>query len=197
MKKVVLVYILLFVSFYSFSQSKKDSLRITNGNVYSLPVQDTFAQSKGRSPKSAAIRSALVPGLGQIYNRKYWKLPLVYGALGITGGILIHNLSQYKKIQFAYNTLVTKDSANFQNVVPELQPFIERGDIRGLQRNRTYFRQNIDYSMLFFIIFWGLNVVDAAVDAHLSTFNVNDDLSFQVKPVLQPGVAGFGLVVNL
>lgn len=161
-------------------------------------LKDTVTSKKyrERSPRTAAIRSALLPGLGQIYNHKYWKLPLVYGALGATGAIFVYNLHQYKKIQFAYKTLVTRDSANFANVAPELQPFITYNDITSLQLNRSVFRKNIDYSVLFFILFWGLNVADAAVDAHLSSFNVNDDLSLKIKPILNPGTAGLSLVLT-
>lgn len=166
-----------------------------SGTVITPLKKDTSIQPRGRSPKSAAIRSAVLPGLGQIYNRKYWKLPIVYGALGITGAVFVYNIKEYRKIRFAYTTLVTHDTANFSNVAPELQPFVENNDQAGLQRNRNTFRQNIDYSVLFFILFWGLNVVDAAVDAHLSTFNINSDLSLKIKPSLQPGMAGLSLVL--
>lgn len=152
-------------------------------------------QIQGKSPKSAAIRSAIVPGLGQIYNRKYWKLPIVYGALGVTGAIFFYNLKEYRKIQFAYTTLINGDSANFSKVAPELQPFIINNDAGSLRLNRNIFRRNIDYSVLFFILFWGLNVVDAAVDAHLSSFNVSDDLSLKIKPSLQPNMAGLTLAL--
>lgn len=168
---------------------------LRNGSFATPAEKDTSLSPRGRSPRTAAIRSAILPGLGQIYNRKYWKLPIVYGALGTTGAIFFYNLKEYRKIQFAYTTLINGDSANFSKVAPDLQPFIERGDINGLRINRNAFRQNIDYSVLFFILFWGLNVVDATVDAHLSSFNVNDDLSLKIKPLLQPGRAGLGLVL--
>lgn len=157
--------------------------------------KDTLAQPQGRSPRRAAIYSAVLPGLGQIYNHKYWKLPIVYGALGATGAIFFYNLKEYRKIQFAYTTLINRDSANFSKVAPELQPFIINNDVGSLRLNRNTFRRNIDYSVLFFILFWGLNVVDATVDAHLSSFNVSNDLSLKIKPSLQPNMAGVTLVL--
>jgi hypothetical protein len=195
MKKAVIIGLFLFISLFSFSQKKQDSLLVKDGSINAPLKKDTLLQPKGRSPRTAAIRSAILPGLGQIYNRKYWKLPIVYGALGATGAIFFYNLKQYRKIQFAYTVLINKDSANFPNVAPDLQPFIERNDISSLQLNRNAFRQNIDYSALVFLLLWGLNIVDATVDAHLSSFNVSDDLSLKIKPCLQPNIAGLTFVL--
>jgi hypothetical protein len=66
-------------------------------------------------------------------------------------------------------------------VHPDLQFFIKNNDRSGLQYNRDEFRRNIDYSVLVFLVFWGLNVVDASVDAHLKSFDVSPDLSLQFK----------------
>jgi len=144
---------------------------------------------KYHSPKTAAIRSALVPGWGQIYNRKYWKLPIVYGALGVTGGIFIYNLKNYRDLRFAYKARVeaspsatnprptAADSVNYYKAKPLLRDL----DINALLTYRDDFRRNIDYSVLVFILFWGLNVADATVDAHLKSFDVSPDLSFHLK----------------
>lgn len=133
------------------------------------------------SPRVAAIRSAILPGWGQIYNKKYWKLPIIYGALGTTAGIFVYNLNYYKRFRYAYRVLATNDSGNFKNVHPDLKFFIENNDRSGLQYNRDEFRRNIDYTVLVFLLFWGLNVVDASVDAHLKSFDVSPDLSLQLK----------------
>lgn len=133
------------------------------------------------SPRVAAIRSAILPGWGQVYNKKYWKLPIIYGALGTTAGIFVYNLNYYKRFRYAYRVLATKDSGNFDNVHPDLKFFIDRNDLSGLQYNRDEFRRNIDYTVLVFLLFWGLNVVDASVDAHLKSFDVSPDLSLQLK----------------
>ena len=149
------------------------------------------------SPRVAAIRSAILPGLGQIYNKKYWKLPIIYGALGVTTGIFIYNLNYYKRFRYAYKVLVNGEVANYPNVHPDLQFFIERNDRSGLQYNRDEFRRNIDYSVLVFLLFWGLNVVDASVDAHLKSFDVSRDLSLQLKAGYSDmaGTNGFSIVL--
>jgi hypothetical protein len=140
------------------------------------------------SPKKAAIRSAILPGWGQIYNKKYWKLPIVYGALGVTGGIFIHNLSFYRELRQAYQVRVAygRDDGRTQDLLDTINynRLAERYKVLDPQAIRVYrdqFRSNIDYSVLFFLLFWGLNVVDAAVDAHLKSFDVSPDLSFRIK----------------
>jgi uncharacterized protein DUF5683 len=153
---------------------KKDSVAIT-------PVKDS-AVKKIYSPKKAAIRSAILPGLGQIYNKKYWKLPIIYGALGTSGAVFFYNLSNYKDLRLAYrvryNIRVNNDSTDFEKIEPNLLPLSEE----SLRFNRDEFRRNIDYSVLIFALLWGLNVVDAAVDAHLKGFDVSPELSLRIKP---------------
>lgn len=161
--------------------STKDSVpviknTVTSGNRYDSAI-------KAHSPKKAAIRSAILPGLGQIYNKKYWKLPIVYGALGTCTGIFFYNLGNYKDTRFAYRVKYNMrvngtDSALFSQIKPKLKPL----DEESLRYYRNQFRRDIDYSVLFFILLWGLNVVDATVDAHLKSFDVSPDLSLQFKP---------------
>lgn len=134
------------------------------------------------SPKKAAIKSALIPGLGQIYNRKYWKLPIVYGALGTCGAIFTYNLVWYKRTKYAYKVLFNKETQSYANIHPKLQIFVAAQDLERLRYFRNGYRRDIDYSVLFFIAFWGLNVVDATVDAHLKSFDVSPNLSLQIKP---------------
>jgi len=134
------------------------------------------------SPRKAAIRSAILPGLGQIYNKKYWKLPLVYGALGASGAVFVYNITNYKDTRFAYRVKYNMrvngtDSLLFNSIKSNLQPLPEE----SLRYYRDQFRRDIDYSALFFLLLWGLNVVDASVDAHLKTFDVGPDLSLQFK----------------
>ncbi len=150
-------------------------------------------------PKIAAIRSAILPGLGQIYNKKYWKLPIVYGALGTTAGVFFYNLNTYKDLKQAYigkyNLRVFGDSTEYKKIKPDLLPLSEE----SLRFNRDEFRRNVDYSALIFLLLWGLNVVDAAVDAHLKGFDVSPDLSLHIKPGYSPmaGTNGLSLVLQI
>ncbi len=134
---------------------------------------------KKRGPAGkAAMRSAVLPGWGQAYNKKYWKIPVVYGVLAVPVATFSYNLKWYNKTRYAYTVKVNKDSANYGNIDPELQPLSNE----SLKLYRNEFRKNVDFSVLAFILLWGLNVVDAAVDGHLKDFNVNEDLSLKIKP---------------
>lgn len=135
------------------------------------------------SPRKAAIRSAIIPGWGQAYNKKYWKIPIVYAALGTSAYIFYYNLTWYNRCRYAYTVAVTNDVANYDNVYIKLQPFVKNPN--GEETLRIYrndYRRYVDYSAVAFILLWGLNVVDATVDAHLKSFDVSPDLSFQIKP---------------
>jgi len=150
------------------------------------------------SPRKAAIRSALVPGLGQIYNKKYWKLPIVYGALGASGAVFVYNITNYRDTRFAYrvkyNMRVNQtDSLLFNAIKSNLKPLPEE----SLRYYRDQFRRDIDYSVLFFLLLWGLNVVDASVDAHLKTFDVGPDLSLQLKTGYSPMAQTNGISLRL
>lgn len=151
------------------------------------------------SPKKAAIRSAIIPGWGQAYNKRYWKIPIVWGALVTTGVIFANNLSTYKDLKQAYigkyNARVHKDSTEYWEIDPYLLPLSEE----TIRYNRDVYRKYVDYSALFFIIFWGLNVVDAAVDAHLKSFDVSPTLSLRVKPGYSEmaGTNGVSLVLHI
>ena len=161
--------------------SIKDSVPVIKNTVASGNRYDSAI--KAHSPKKAALRSAILPGLGQIYNKKYWKLPIIYGALGTCTGIFFYNLGNYKDTRFAYRVKYNMrvngtDSALFSQIKSKLKPL----DEESLRYYRNQFRRDIDYSALFFILLWGLNVVDATVDAHLKSFDVSPELSLQFKP---------------
>jgi hypothetical protein len=143
----------------------------------SLP-KDSVPTSKKHNPKLATKRSAILPGWGQIYNKQTWKVPIIYSALGITAYIFADNLKTYKDIQFAYNARFraqapTLDSSGLSKIKPYLLPL----SLDGLAINRKRFRQQVDYSVLFFVAFWGLNVVDATVFGHLKNFDVSDKIT--------------------
>ena len=152
------------------------------------------------SPKLAAKRSAMIPGWGQIYNKKYWKLPIVYGALGVTTYIFLDNIKTYREYRFAYNArykagLPVPDSTDYfklDNLYKIIQP-------ESIRAARNKFRQYVDYSVLFFILFWGLNVVDATVDAHLKAFDVSPNLSLSIDPgrSQMAGTNGISLVLHI
>jgi len=146
---------------------------------------------RARIPRKAAIRSAILPGWGQIYNKKIWKLPFVYGAVGGTGAYFFYNVKWYKNFRdgvrvislLAESTSSPKDSSGYKGLPKEVRLLYEsNGGIENVKFYRDDFRKNAAYSAIYFIIAWGLNVVDATVDAHLSSFDISPDLVFKVQP---------------
>ncbi len=166
------------------SAQKKTSVKANIDTVKTpaakLSRYDSAMQA--HSPRVAAIRSAMLPGLGQIYNKKYWKVPIVYGGLGVSAGIFAFNIKWYNRTRYAYKVLFLKDTANFSKVHPKLKFLVDRNALDNLRSYRNQYRRDIDYSVLAFLLLWGLNVVDATVDAHLMSFDVSPDLSLIIKP---------------
>lgn len=125
-------------------------------------------------PAKAAFYSAILPGLGQAYNKKYWKIPVVYGAIGTSLYFYIDNNKKYHSYRDAYKRRL----AGFQD---DQYQYLD--DSRLIQAQRFY-QRNRDLSLLVTVGFYILNIVDANVDAHLIQFNVNDKLSFQPEVYL-------------
>ena len=146
--------------------------------------QKTDTVEKKRSVASkAALRSTILPGLGQAYNKKYWKIPIVYGVIAIPVSLFNYNSKWYNKTRTAYTIRSTKDSANFSKIVPELIPLSDE----SLRLYRNEFRKNMDFSILGIILAWGLNIVDATVDGHLRGFDISDEVSLKVGPKFSSG----------
>lgn len=135
------------------------------------PAGDSSQSKQRHSPRKASIYSAVLPGLGQAYNRKYWKIPLVYAALGTSGYLFVHNRSEMKKRQDALTRMLDGDS----NTVPAAEFARIPVDILRAQRN-TY-RTNGDISAIVFTGFYVLNIIDAVVDAHFYKFNIDKPLA--------------------
>ncbi|MBX2933280.1 MAG: hypothetical protein KF825_03485 [Ferruginibacter sp.] len=167
----------IFICYNAVAQktNAKDSTIKKNKGIFSR-----YDSTKAYNPRIATIRSAIIPGWGQATNKKYWKIPIVYAALGTTAYIFIRNVKQFNEAKAAYINATDNNPLN-DTLIP--QPYYSVKDQPERIRNfRNEVRQNVDYTVLFFIAFWGLNVVDATVDAHLKTFDVSDDLSLQIKP---------------
>jgi hypothetical protein len=154
-----------------------------------------FDSVKRHNPRLASRYSAMLPGLGQAYNKQYWKIPIVYGVLAIPVSTYIYNNDLYNKTKFAYTALIKQRNGDASDV-DKIDPSLKSLSIGSLQSYRNIFRRDRDYSILWFFIGWGVNVVDATVFGHLKDFDVSDNLSMRVTPVIQPQLRQTGVSIQ-
>lgn len=158
------------------------------------------------SPKFAGISSAIVPGTGQIYNQKYWKVPLIYAGLGTAGYFIYYNATVYSNFKNAFNTRLDADPVNdlqsFQiwNITKTGTIYLDQYTNTQLQQIENIYRRYLDLSVIAAGAVYALNIVDAVVDAHLFYFDVSDDLSLEWQPVplqFANGKSFSGVTLNL
>jgi hypothetical protein len=151
---------------------------------------------KQHSPTKATIMSACLPGLGQIYNRKIWKVPIIYAGFGIMGYFIYTNADEYLNYKCAYI------EASYGNMNGNYSYLVQKYTMDELLSAREYYRRNLEISCIITAVWYALNILDATVDAHLYTFNISDKLSLRVTPAVQrPGLtfgpaAGIGLSIH-
>lgn len=201
MKKNFLITLILLLTIAAKNFAQEKNIVPSNDSVSPKKEVKDSTIKKVHSPKVAAIRSAILPGLGQIYNKKYWKLPIVYGLLGVSTGVFVFNLKNYRATRFAYQAKYKaslapplRDSTDYFKIRSDLVPL----SAESLKFYRDQYRRDIDYSALLFLICWGLNVVDAVVDAHLQGFDISPNLSLKIKPghSEMAGTNGLSLVLT-
>jgi Family of unknown function (DUF5683) len=154
----------------------------------SQATMDSIELKQRKNYRRATLYSAILPGAGQFYNKKYWKIPLVYAAIGIPAYLYFDNKKIYNEAQYALVVTINGSGPDsLSKVSPDFLPLVKSGNTSAIINVRDEARKDQDYSVLFFLLFYGLNIVDATVDAHLKDFNVNSDLSFRIKPMIIPG----------
>jgi uncharacterized protein DUF5683 len=172
---------------------------VTGDKIIDASGKDSLPPKKDsvpkHSPRKASLRSAILPGWGQIYNKKYWKLPLVYAAIGIPGYLIYDNKRWYDRSRYALAVAASDPPSadSLAKVHPELRALTQARSINAIRNYRNEFRKNMDYSILITLLFWGLNVIDATVDAHLKDFDVSDEITMKIKPVIMTGTRTPGL----
>ncbi|REE82248.1 hypothetical protein BX611_1794 [Lutibacter oceani] len=164
-KNYILITVILFATFKSFSQ--EDLIIKAQDSTFMSPVEFDML-----SPAKAAFYSAILPGLGQAYNKKYWKIPLIYGALG--GGIYFYdfNNTRYNRARTAFKLSLDGKPHEFDG---------ENGNIflseDALIRAQKTYKKDRDLSILVTVALYVLQVLEASTNAHLLQHNVDDNLT--------------------
>lgn len=150
-------------------------------------IHDTIV--KKHNPTKASIYSMVLPGLGQAYNKKYWKIPIVYAGFGVFYYFIQFNNKEYKAWRAAYNhTLLDPD-----DLEPPVNDYeLYYGDRENvLKDQKDYYRRNRDLTYILTSVWYLLNIVDATVDAHLFTWEVDENLSMKIGPSLIEPLMGY------
>lgn len=183
-------FFILVISMAALGANAQD----TTGIYYSKPVKtgrDSLTQL--HSVRRATMLSAVLPGAGQIYNRKIWKAPIIYAGFAGMGYLIRFNQQRYREYEDALLTRFDNDP----NTIDSYEGLYTNDNLRSLS---DFYRRNRDLSIAGVALIYVLNIIDAHVDAHLFTFNTNDDLSIRWTPswtgfhatgVQVPGVAVF------
>ena len=189
-KSHILVIICCFICALSVAQEGSDSTKVEIESLPDTKVLKTKKKSKKEkaviidstvlkqvkaydplAPSKAAFYSAILPGLGQAYNKKYWKIPIVYAAIGTGVYFYLDNNKQYNRVRDAYKRRLAGFSDDeFQNRLTD----------DGLREAQKGYRRNKELSLLVTFGLYALNIIDANVDAHLLQYNISNDLS--VRP---------------
>lgn len=189
-----LIILLFFFCFATPVLAQQDSISVRTQELV-VPNEDAeYRPYDALAPARAAFYSAVLPGLGQAYNEKYWKIPIVYTALGVGIYFYVNNDNQYDRYRNAYKSRLagrTDDQFSDANGTPLVSN-------SGLIDAQRFYQRNKEISLLVIVGMYALNIIDANVDAHLAQFNVSEDLSFM--PALNydqfSGKTGYGVTLN-
>lgn len=173
---------LLFALFFLVSSVYRSPVFSQSDTTF-VELPDSIRE-KEHSPTKATLMSMCLPGLGQVYNKKYWKVPIIYVGFGLMSYFIYTNADEYLNFKCAYiESSLGNKNGSYSNLV-------QRYTTADLLSAREYYRRNLEISILLTTLWYALNILDAAVDAHLYTFNISNNLSMKVEPALLP--SGFG-----
>ena len=169
---------------------RADTAKVTYSNA--TPAASDTVTKKPQpwqpNPKKAGLYSALLPGLGQLYNRQYWKIPVVYAGLGAAGYFFIKNLNDYQSYRKAY-------LGRINNPYPT-DEYVKSYTTDQLQQLQDDYSRYLNLTVLFGTLGYALQVLDAITSAHLKNFDISRDISVHMRPVAMPQGIGMGLVMN-
>ncbi len=194
MNKALTTFLLTFIFICACSAQEKDAPASVKESLQTdlkqegFVVQDSIFKKRKAinplAPSKAAFYSAVLPGLGQVYNKRYWKVPIVYAVLGLGVYSYTYNGDLYDRFRTAFKRRQTGfiddefydiNGDNEIGAAPDL-------DMDDLEKQQERFQKDRDLALVISIAMYALNIIDANVDAHLRQFNVDENLSMDIQP---------------
>ena len=172
----LLICLLCFSSFAQKKKKKNEKKELPKEVVIDS-ILETSKPMNPLSPAKAAFYSAILPGLGQAYNKKYWKIPIVYGAIGTGVYFYISNNKEYNRYRDAYKSRLAGFTTDEFYTRDSEGNLIVRVTTEKLEDAQKFYRRNKEISLLVTLGLYALNIIDANVDAHLLQYNVDENLS--------------------
>lgn len=155
-------------------------------SISQIVTDTTDSSVKKHSPRLATLLSTAVPGLGQAYNKKYWKIPIIYVGLGYLGYMANRDNKLYKEFKTSYLALYNSGNRDSTIYLYDVEY-----TLNGLESGKNYYRRYRDLFVIFTAGLYLMNIIDANVDAHLFDFDISDDISLRVVPsAIDGGLAG-------
>ncbi|MDR2906610.1 MAG: DUF5683 domain-containing protein [Bacteroidales bacterium] len=150
-----------------------------------LPKKRLLALPKEKNPKVATWLSVALPGAGQIYNGQWYKVPVIYGGVAALYYFYQMNIDERNLYQAEYRGRLSQDTLFNPN------PLLVRYNNEQIRTMRDYYRRNVEFVFILSGLLYILNIVDACVFAHLSSFDVSDNLSLRIQPYATPDLVPY------
>ncbi len=181
----------LFLVLFGLPSFAQDTTAFQVAEAMPLAKEASIKKLKFQpDPKRAGLYAALIPGMGQLYNRQYWKMPIVFATMGTTIYFVIKRNNEYQRYRKAYVSRIafgTNSTDEFQGVL----------STEGIKQYQDEAKQSMDMMVVYTLIGYAGQIMEAISAAHLRNFDISKDLSMQVRPLLTPiNTFGVGLVVN-
>ena len=171
----IALFLLLSCSLTISAQDAKQVKTLTQPTPIAGDTIGLIKPKRSYNPKIASRRSALLPGLGQIYNDSWWKVPILYAAFGVNIYYIGFNNSEYLKAKVEVEKLLVTQKET--GLTPT-----QINELRTYRRQTDYWRNNRDLLYIGLLGIYGLNIIEATIDAHLKGFDVSDNLALNIKP---------------
>lgn len=187
MYRIILIFTLILISL--------GQIKAQNGGELAVEGVTTVQDTSTHSPSKAGYMSLIVPGLGQVYNKKYWKVPIVYAGFAGLGYLIYDNHTNYIEFRDAYIARI-EDAPGNEDLLPQYTT-------ENIRVKKNIYWKNRDRYIMITVGFYAIQVLDAIVDAHFFTYDISDDLSLRIGPSIEPTIGtyqtaatGFGISLN-